>query len=137
MEENCSLSNCNEHEVLSFGSTILKVNQLRMKVSELFAKLKLGQQLTDSLGPGMVYHVVKRSGRHINSSYDTWFSDGIECEILKLGASGWQKGRIRIALNVSLEFCPDKPEENLEMSDLEIGQSESPLDDIRLMIKNV
>lgn len=36
---------------------------------------------------------------------DGWFSDkGIHCEVLRFGANGWQKGRVRI----SLEFCPDE-----------------------------
>lgn len=43
--------------------------------------------------------------------------DVIDCEVLRLGAKGWQKGKVRI----SLEFCPDLPE--------------SPLDDIRQAIK--
>jgi KGK domain len=35
-----------------------------------------------------------------------WFTDrGIDCEALRFGSQGWQKGRIR----VSLEFCPDEP----------------------------
>ena len=35
-----------------------------------------------------------------------WFTDrGIDCEALRFGSKGWQKGRIRL----SLEFCPDEP----------------------------
>jgi hypothetical protein len=35
-----------------------------------------------------------------------WFDDrGIECEALRFGSTGWQKGRIRLCL----EFCPDEP----------------------------
>jgi hypothetical protein len=34
-----------------------------------------------------------------------WFSpEGIDCEALRFGANGWQKGRIRLCL----EFCPDE-----------------------------
>jgi KGK domain len=34
-----------------------------------------------------------------------WFSDqGIDCEALRFGSNGWQKGRIRLCL----EFCPDE-----------------------------
>lgn len=34
-----------------------------------------------------------------------WFTDrGIDCEALRFGSKGWQKGRIRL----SLEFCPDE-----------------------------
>jgi KGK domain len=35
-----------------------------------------------------------------------WFNaQGIECEALRFGSNGWQKGRIRLCL----EFCPDEP----------------------------
>jgi KGK domain len=34
-----------------------------------------------------------------------WFSpEGIDCEALRFGANGWQKGKIRLCL----EFCPDE-----------------------------
>ena len=60
----------------------------------------------------------------------------MDCEILKLRAEGWQKGRIRIKLNVSIEFCPNEPsvEETQASNKLEISLPESPLDDIRRMI---
>ena len=47
-----------------------------------------------------------------------WFNEGKECEILKAGSKGWQKGKIRV--NVTLEFIPD-----------ESDKIESPLDDVR------
>ncbi len=35
-----------------------------------------------------------------------WFEQkGIDCEALRFGSTGWQKGRIRLCL----EFCPDEP----------------------------
>lgn len=38
---------------------------------------------------------------------DGWFSDkGIDCEVLRFGATSWQKGKVRI----SLEFCPQDEE---------------------------
>ncbi len=33
-------------------------------------------------------------------------SHGINCEVLRFGANGWQKGRLRA--RVILEFCPDQ-----------------------------
>ncbi len=80
------------------------------------------------MGRGCSYHYF----------YDKWFSDGIDCELLKVGAAGWQKGKVKINLNVTLEFCPDEPEveEPPASNEQEISQPESPLDDIRLMIKN-
>lgn len=46
--------------------------------------------------------------------------EGIECEVLRLGAKEWQKGKVRI----NLEFCSNQP-----------SQPESPLDDIRQTLK--
>lgn len=46
-----------------------------------------------------------------------WFYQGEECEILRSGSKGWQKGKIKI--NVTLNFIPDEPEDK------------SPLDDVR------
>ncbi|MDJ0690972.1 MAG: KGK domain-containing protein [Xenococcaceae cyanobacterium MO_188.B32] len=52
-----------------------------------------------------------------------WLVEGLDCEILSLGAKKWQKGKLRV--NLTIEFCPDKPEEI---------KPESPLDDIRKTI---
>lgn len=55
--------------------------------------------------------------------------EGIDCQILKIGSKGWQKGKLQIELNqtlqswktqVCIKFCPDEPPE-----------PKSPLDDIR------
>ncbi|MGD1809217.1 KGK domain-containing protein [Dapis sp. BLCC M126] len=75
--------------------------------------------------------------------YDDY--DGLECEVLKPGAKSWQKGKIKVELNV--KFYPDESEE--EIKENESSQSEnqgensgdnnseevetevSPLDDLR------
>lgn len=58
-----------------------------------------------------------------------WKSTNQECQILKIGSKGWQKGKIRVQVDftysdntseVYLEFCSDEPTE-----------AESPLDDLR------
>ncbi len=42
-----------------------------------------------------------------------WFSpEGIDCEALRFGANGWQKGRIRLCL----EFCPDEATASVQHS---------------------
>lgn len=59
---------------------------------------------------------------HENSYYKPrakWIDEGVECEVLNLGANQWKKGKVRI--KISFEFCPDEPE---------ISQYESPLDEI-------
>ena len=47
---------------------------------------------------------------------EKWLGDGLICEILQPGTSGWQKGKIRI----SLEFCPEKPESSLADINLQV-----------------
>ena len=55
--------------------------------------------------------------------------EGIDCQVLKIGSKGWQKGKVQIEFNkniksgeaqTSIKFCPDEPLE-----------AKSPLDDIR------
>lgn len=63
-------------------------------------------------------------------SYNTpynWFDQGVDCEILKLGSSNWQKGKLKI--RVSIEFSSE--EETSEQRESQDFQSESPLDEIR------
>jgi KGK domain len=41
-----------------------------------------------------------------SEAHNGWFTpQGIDCEALRFGSQGWQKGRIRLCL----EFCPDEP----------------------------
>lgn len=65
----------------------------------------------------------------------TLFDEGMECEVLKLGASNWQKGKIKF----TIEFCPDEPEvaEKLVDNNLEIIPEMSPLDDLRQQLKQI
>ncbi|WP_254567080.1 KGK domain-containing protein [Oscillatoria sp. HE19RPO] len=60
-----------------------------------------------------------------------WFNEGVNVQVLRYGASGWQKGRIKI----SVEFCPDEPEgqKTSTPNQPETSAPESPLDEIRRM----
>ncbi len=55
--------------------------------------------------------------------------EGIDCQVLKIGSKGWEKGKVQIEVNknfqsgetqTSIKFCPDEP-----------PKPKSPLDDIR------
>lgn len=143
MEDSCHLSNCSAQDVLLFGSTTCKLDQLRGEISTHFSKHKLGEQITNSLTSNKHLHVnvlkISKSKRgDFRYCYDKWFCDGIDCEILKIKATDWQKGKVKINLNVTLEFCPDEPEieETRASNEQEFSQPESSLANIRLMIKN-
>ncbi|MBW4683413.1 MAG: hypothetical protein KME19_25490 [Microcoleus vaginatus WJT46-NPBG5] len=62
-------------------------------------------------------HEYLMSGLH---SQRIFLNEGMPCEFLKLGSPKWRKGRLKVKL--VLEFYPDEPE--------------SPLDDIREMMKD-
>ncbi len=76
--------------------------------------------------------LARHGGTRTNENLNRWLGEGVDCETLKFGAKGWQKGKVRI--RVSLEFCPDEPEVEETSASNEIAQPESPLDDLRQMI---
>ena len=39
--------------------------------------------------------------------------NGVDCELLRLGAQQWKQGKLRINFNVSLEFVPDEAENEI------------------------
>lgn len=51
-----------------------------------------------------------------------WFSDGLDCEALRLGNQGWQRGRVRLRL----EFSP-APQPRLLQGDVQ--RREEPMPD--------
>lgn len=57
---------------------------------------------------------------NVDGNEASLFGKGIDCEVLKPGTKGWQKGKVTI----TLQFCPER--------DLE---TTSPLDDIRQNLK--
>ena len=66
--------------------------------------------------------ITQKLGRKCDAKQ--WLEDGEECEILKANSLGWQTGKFKLKINISLEFVPDKPQETA-----------SPLDDVRQEIK--
>ena len=113
MEENSYLPECGDDDVLAFNADLVKVGKFRDLVKFAFNDLN---QIPDTL-----FGLLRTNGVYINPQ--DAFGKGLDGEILKIGAKGWQKGKLRI--KVSLEFYPDEPE---------ISEPESPLDDLRQMI---
>ena len=120
MEDNFKIDNCNQHEALSFKDNVFKVSQLQKALKTIFS-VDFGNLLGEKL---------KSYGVDIRyKSTNQFFSDGIECEILKFNSEEWQGGKMRI--KVTLEFCPNEPEIKKTP---EIKEPESPLDDLRRKI---
>ena len=113
MKENSYLPECGDDDVLAFNADLVKVGKFRDLVKFAFND---PNQIPDTL-----FGLLRTNGVYINPQ--DAFGKGLDGEILKIGAKGWQKGKLRI--KVSLEFYPDEPE---------ISEPESPLDDLRQMI---
>jgi hypothetical protein len=134
MEYNSYLQNCGNDDVISFGSQMYKLGQVKQAFESAFTG-KIADVLIESLeSQGIngisIYTVPSRGSGYRNNRM--WFSEGKDCEILRIGAKGWQKGQVRI--RVTLEFYPDEPEVEETQASNEISEPESPLDDLRQMI---
>ncbi|MEG4501186.1 KGK domain-containing protein [Microcoleus sp. F10-C6] len=136
MQQHIFLENYEDDDVCSFDSTMFKVGRLRQVMNSAIS-LQLESALEEAF---------KTQGLQINTTkYDTqlrcrvqqkWLGSGIDCETLKIGAKGWQKGKVKI--RVIVEFCPDEPEveETPENNESETSKPESPLDDLRRQLLN-
>ncbi|MEG3867556.1 KGK domain-containing protein [Microcoleus sp. K1-B6] len=136
MQEHIFLENYGNDDVFSFESKIFKVGRLRAEMSQSFLpRLESAlQELCKT--PGLQINTSKYNPQSRYSFQQQWFRDGIDCEALKIGAKGWQKGKVKI--RVIVEFCPDEPEveETPENNESETSKPESPLDDLRRQLLN-
>ncbi|MBD1810920.1 KGK family protein [Microcoleus vaginatus DQ-U2] len=124
-----------DNDVVLLGHDTFTVGRFKQ-----LASLKFGENFTKSYVVTESYHrsisslmsnLPINEGTIIPGGDINWSSpqEGIDCQILKIGAKGWQKGKVKIEVNKNLKsggtqtcikFCPDEPVEQ-----------KSPLDDIR------
>ncbi|XWK88498.1 MAG: KGK domain-containing protein [Phormidium sp.] len=117
MEYNYYLQNCSNDDVIQFSNAIHKVGQLKTAM-----ELAINNQ---NKLPNTLFYALQEQGVKLENLAATQklLVDGLDAETLKIGAKGWQKGKIRV--RVILEFEPEEPESN---------EPESPLDDLRRMM---
>ena len=116
LNTNQYLSQCNPRDVIAFNSEKwIDVNKLKSIVYQSFSSEAGGIRAVSS-------HI--SSSSNLSSGY-SWFDKGKECEILRAGSSGWQKGKIKI--NVTLEFIPDEPEETSLLDDIRQADAKNNL----------
>lgn len=112
-EPEVHFKNCNEDHVFHWTETTIKIEQFSQRLKRIF----------HSQTPYIKSIVGQLQIPEVNQeNLPKWFVEGIGCEILKPGSKGWQKGKVKLHINVTVEFCPDEPE---------IEEPESPLDDFR------
>jgi hypothetical protein len=100
MEENFNIKNFSKEDVISFNAGICKA----AKIIEQFRSI-----LVHDIAPTLGGLLNRKIGFFVMPQYDL-FKQGINCEVLKVGAKGWQKGKIQ--LKITLEFCPEETENN-------------------------
>jgi hypothetical protein len=134
MEYNSYLQNGSDDDVISFGGKMYKFGQFKSALQSVFTG-NLADVIIESLDSqginGTSIYVVPSRGSAYTVNWK-WWGEGKDCEILSIGAKGWQKGKIR--MKVTLEFCPDEPEVEETSTSNTITEPESPLDDLRQMI---
>ncbi len=128
MELNPYLQKCGDNDVISFGNEMCKLGIFKQAVDRAFGR-KVADVLIESLESSQIKGIrivecISNGKRYdYHDTNHIWFSEGKDCEILRIGAKGWEKGKLKI--KVTLEFEPDEPE---------IKQPESPLDDLRQIL---
>jgi len=117
--DNLSPIRCKNNDIVSIGENTFKIDKLRTAVRK-----SCNQEIVKQLHETLKNNKIDVS----TSSYDSWFHEGIDCEILTLGANKWRKGKMKFKL--SLEFYVEEEEDNTTSETI----GESPLDDIRRQI---
>lgn len=133
---------CNDDDVLSYNGSLLKFSQLKQQLeNELWQKVNylLTEENDRCNSKEKIYELINTTFSYCNISVTLSSSEeGNDCEILRLGAESWQKGKIRT--ESSIDFLPKGKNSNkiaqiqfkLEFlsEEYELQQSQLSFDDI-------
>lgn len=129
---------CTDDDVLSYNGSLLKFSQFKEQLeNELWEKVYylLTKENENCNSREIIYDLINTSFGYCNISVTLCSpEEGNDCEILRLGAKSWQKGKIRT--QSFIDFLPNqkdsttiaKIEFNLEF--LEFKQSKVSFDDM-------
>lgn len=101
---------CNDDDVLSYNGSLLKFSQFKQQLEdELWQKVNylLTKENEDFSSRERIHELINTSFGYCNISVTLSSpEEGNDCEILRLGASSWQKGKIRN--QSSIDFFPNE-----------------------------
>ena len=124
MEYNSYFQAFGENDVLSFSETnMCKFGKFKEELSQVINGDETANSVVSKLQSKGIQGLPIYSSPH-QTQNRLWITEGKECEILKISAKDWIKGRIKI--RVIVEFEPETPD-----------PPESSLDDIRQMNKEI
>ena len=105
------LNSCNSKDVISFGS------------AGAFTLRRLFGSISSAFNKPIIHAISKSIERELEHKCDAnlLLNDGKKCEILQAGSAGWQTGKLKLKVNLTLEFTADRPiaSESLNVSQLE------------------
>ncbi|MEY3870972.1 MAG: hypothetical protein RLZZ338_4866 [Cyanobacteriota bacterium] len=134
MSENFNLSDLADEDVISIAENVYKVGKIRRVLKDL-GNNSMGQQLYSQL-QSLTVKIDDKFLRNGNVwEYEKLFEPGIDSEILKLGAKEWKKGKAKLKISFEFYLEDDENDDDSTMSQSEINQSKSPLDDLREQLK--
>ncbi len=113
---NIDVPNFSDQDVLAFRDGTVKFVRFRQAL-DIALSSKVPDALADSLSTQKMHFSSERRFRYSRAwapGDRTWFQDGVDCEILQLGAPQWQTGKVRLRLVV--EFVPDEAPEALPVT---------------------
>ena len=97
LKPNEFLDSCNSKDVISFGSAgTFTLRQLFRNISYAFNK-------------PIIHAISKSIERELEHKCDAnlLLNNGKKCEILQAGSAGWQTGKLKLKVNLTLEFIAD------------------------------
>lgn len=102
--------NCNDDDVLSYNGSLVKFSQFKQQLeNELWQKVNylLTKENDTYNSKERIYELINTSFGYCNISVSLSSpEEGNDCEILRLGATSWQKGKIRT--QSSIDFFPNE-----------------------------
>jgi hypothetical protein len=123
-----------DNDVLMLNKDTFTVGRFKELVAEEIKKKFLNTQITQNGRVDVLYSqdlwtisIGKESNLGLKNIQFREVS--LNCELLKLGSQGWQKGKLKT--EICLEISQIKIEVRLEFSSDEPTVPESPLDDLR------
>ena len=124
--EEVSLQNCSHNDVLLFEANTFKLDKFQSVVVQSLKQM-IYQFATSMRSAGVDANAER-------NNHEKWLQGGIECQILKPGATDWQKGTIKLKLVI--EFHPDSshPDQENSAASLTSSGSDPSLDALRQMV---
>lgn len=122
MEFNPFFQSLGDNDVFSFGGTnMCKAGTIKKSLDLVFNGDQIPNMAANTLESSSIRGWNLYNQKTNNLENWLWMTEGKKCEVLRVGAQDWIKGRLKI--RVIVEFEPEAPE-----------PPASTLDDIRQMI---